>query len=112
MKFLQAFRCSMYFYLTPSSLSASQALMSLFVLASKDGWVDIMYDGLDAVGVDQQVRTFELSHTPTHISVCRTYTHVKYVQNTYHLAIAEENHLGPSTQKHVAILPVSSHLYV
>lgn len=33
----------------------SQALMSLFVLASKDGWVDIMYDGLDAVGVDQQV---------------------------------------------------------
>lgn len=34
-----------------------QALMSLFVLASKDGWVDIMYDGLDAVGVDQQVLT-------------------------------------------------------
>ena len=32
-----------------------QALMSLFVLASKDGWVDIMYNGLDAVGVDQQV---------------------------------------------------------
>uniref|UniRef100_A0A3B3DDA6 Voltage-dependent T-type calcium channel subunit alpha n=1 Tax=Oryzias melastigma TaxID=30732 RepID=A0A3B3DDA6_ORYME len=31
-----------------------QALMSLFVLASKDGWVDIMYNGLDAVGVDQQ----------------------------------------------------------
>ncbi|MGH0147207.1 UNVERIFIED_CONTAM: hypothetical protein FKN15_052789, partial [Acipenser sinensis] len=34
--------------------SLSQALMALFVLASKDGWVDIMYDGLDAVGVDQQ----------------------------------------------------------
>ena len=33
-----------------------QALMSLFVLSSKDGWVDIMYHGLDAVGVDQQVR--------------------------------------------------------
>lgn len=33
--------------------------MSLFVLASKDGWVDIMYDGLDAVGVDQQVRWWE-----------------------------------------------------
>lgn len=32
-----------------------QALMSLFVLASKDGWVDIMYNGLDAVGVNQQV---------------------------------------------------------
>uniref|UniRef100_A0AAQ6A2H9 Voltage-dependent T-type calcium channel subunit alpha n=1 Tax=Amphiprion ocellaris TaxID=80972 RepID=A0AAQ6A2H9_AMPOC len=31
-----------------------QALMSLFVLASKDGWVNIMYHGLDAVGVDQQ----------------------------------------------------------
>uniref|UniRef100_A0A8C7IE75 Voltage-dependent T-type calcium channel subunit alpha n=1 Tax=Oncorhynchus kisutch TaxID=8019 RepID=A0A8C7IE75_ONCKI len=31
-----------------------QALMSLFVLSSKDGWVSIMYDGLDAVGVDQQ----------------------------------------------------------
>ena len=32
-----------------------QALMSLFVLSSKDGWVNIMYTGLDAVGVDQQV---------------------------------------------------------
>lgn len=29
--------------------------MSLFVLASKDGWVNIMYHGLDAVAVDQQV---------------------------------------------------------
>ncbi|KAK9395550.1 voltage-dependent T-type calcium channel subunit alpha-1H [Crotalus adamanteus] len=28
--------------------------MSLFVLSSKDGWVNIMYDGLDAVGIDQQ----------------------------------------------------------
>lgn len=37
------------------SSPSPQALMSLFVLASKDGWVDIMYDGLDAVGVDQQV---------------------------------------------------------
>ena len=33
-----------------------QALMSLFVLSSKDGWVNIMYTGLDAVGVDQQPR--------------------------------------------------------
>ena len=33
-----------------------KALMSLFVLSSKDGWVNIMYTGLDAVGVDQQVR--------------------------------------------------------
>ncbi|KAK3869263.1 hypothetical protein Pcinc_024357 [Petrolisthes cinctipes] len=31
-----------------------QALMSLFVLSSKDGWVNIMYTGLDAVGVDLQ----------------------------------------------------------
>jgi len=31
-----------------------QALMSLFVLSSKDGWVDIMYHGLDAVGIDKQ----------------------------------------------------------
>lgn len=31
--------------------------MSLFVLSCKDGWVNIMYDGLDAVGVDQQVMT-------------------------------------------------------
>ena len=30
--------------------------MSLFVLSSKDGWVDIMYHGLDAVGIDKQVR--------------------------------------------------------
>lgn len=31
------------------------ALMSLFVLSSKDGWVTIMNHGLDAVGVDKQV---------------------------------------------------------
>ncbi|RWS29033.1 voltage-dependent T-type calcium channel subunit alpha-1G-like protein, partial [Leptotrombidium deliense] len=31
-----------------------QALMALFVLSSKDGWVNIMYTGLDAVAVDQQ----------------------------------------------------------
>ncbi|RXG54564.1 Calcium-channel protein cch1, partial [Armadillidium vulgare] len=30
------------------------ALMALFVLSSKDGWVNIMYTGLDAVGVDKQ----------------------------------------------------------
>ncbi|KAH3871517.1 hypothetical protein DPMN_034720 [Dreissena polymorpha] len=30
------------------------ALMALFVLASKDGWVSIMHTGLDAVGIDQQ----------------------------------------------------------
>ncbi|XP_030067538.1 voltage-dependent T-type calcium channel subunit alpha-1H isoform X2 [Microcaecilia unicolor] len=31
-----------------------QALMSLFVLSSKDGWVNIMYNGLDAVAIDAQ----------------------------------------------------------
>ncbi|XP_072152992.1 voltage-dependent T-type calcium channel subunit alpha-1G isoform X2 [Bemisia tabaci] len=31
-----------------------KALMSLFVLSSRDGWVNIMYTGLDAVGVDLQ----------------------------------------------------------
>jgi len=31
-----------------------QALITLFVLASKDGWVNIMYSGIDAVGVDKQ----------------------------------------------------------
>ena len=39
------------FFLNESVL---KALMSLFVLSSKDGWVNIMYTGLDAVGVDQQ----------------------------------------------------------
>jgi len=39
----------------------AQALMSLFVLASKDGWVNIMYSGLDAVGVDLQVRLLHCS---------------------------------------------------
>lgn len=29
--------------------------MSLFVLSSKDGWVAIMYQGIDATGVDLQV---------------------------------------------------------
>jgi hypothetical protein len=32
-----------------------QALMALFVLGSKDGWVSIMYTGIDAVDVDVQV---------------------------------------------------------
>lgn len=35
--------------------------MSLFVLSCKDGWVNIMYDGLDAVGVDHQVGGSEIS---------------------------------------------------
>ncbi|XP_041862503.1 voltage-dependent T-type calcium channel subunit alpha-1G-like [Melanotaenia boesemani] len=34
--------------------SLLQAMLTLFVMYTKDGWVNIMYDGLDAVGVDQQ----------------------------------------------------------
>lgn len=68
--------------------------MSLFVLASKDGWVDIMYDGLDAVGVDQQVNTFKVSHTHLH-----TYLYSNLICRTC---------LEPSTQKYVLILSVSS----
>ncbi|XP_068423425.1 voltage-dependent T-type calcium channel subunit alpha-1I-like [Clinocottus analis] len=34
--------------------SMSQALMTLFVMYSLDEWVNIMHDGLDAVGVDKQ----------------------------------------------------------
>ena len=30
------------------------ALLTLFVFSTKDGWVDIMYSGIDAVGVDKQ----------------------------------------------------------
>lgn len=37
-----------------------KALMSLFVLSSRDGWVNIMYTGLDAVGVDQQVSIIDI----------------------------------------------------
>lgn len=33
-----------------------KALMSLFVLSSRDGWVNIMYTGLDSVGIDMQVK--------------------------------------------------------
>ncbi|KAJ8791710.1 hypothetical protein J1605_020432 [Eschrichtius robustus] len=43
-----------------------QALMSLFVLASKDGWVNIMYNGLDAVAVDQQLPRRLLPVPPLH----------------------------------------------
>ena len=43
--------------------------MSLFVLASKDGWVHLMYTGLDAVGIDQQVSFVTLRVTNTDMSV-------------------------------------------
>lgn len=62
-----------------SVCSFSQALMSLFVLASKDGWVNIMYHGLDAVAVDQQVRP--LPQTATHAAFPRVYNQ-KYLTST------------------------------
>lgn len=46
-----------------------KALMSLFVLSSRDGWVNIMYTGLDAVGVDQQVRKHLM-----HVGIDKFYT--------------------------------------
>ncbi len=45
--------------------------MSLFVLASKDGWVNIMYHGLDAVGIDQQVITDTVSIYSTSKNLCK-----------------------------------------
>ena len=35
---------------------AFQALVTLFVLATRDGWVTVMHYGVDAVGVDYQVK--------------------------------------------------------
>lgn len=32
----------------------AKALLTLFVFSTKDGWVTIMYDGIDAVGVNEQ----------------------------------------------------------
>lgn len=49
-----------------------KALMSLFVLSSRDGWVNIMYTGLDAVGVDQQVR--EIYQAIINILSCNIYS--------------------------------------
>lgn len=56
---LDSLRCLKFHW---RCISISQALMSLFVLSCKDGWVNIMYDGLDAVGVDQQVCYFGRSY--------------------------------------------------
>lgn len=38
-----------------------QALFALFVFATKDGWVSLMYDGIDAVGIDKQPKK---NHNP------------------------------------------------
>jgi hypothetical protein len=34
--------------------------VTLFVLATRDGWVTVMHYGVDAVGVDYQVNTVNL----------------------------------------------------
>lgn len=49
-----------------------KALMSLFVLSSRDGWVNIMYTGLDAVGVDQQVHEYNFCIYKKKIFMCMT----------------------------------------
>lgn len=54
-----------------------KALMSLFVLSSRDGWVNIMYTGLDAVGVDQQVSSiFRCVYVYTCLILPFIYTHL------------------------------------
>ena len=30
-------------------------MLTLFVFSTKDGWVKLMYNGIDAVGVDKEV---------------------------------------------------------
>ena len=37
--------------------------MALFVVSTKDGWVDIMRRGTDAVGIDKQVNYFVNNHS-------------------------------------------------
>ena len=44
------------------ALFLCQALLTLFVFSTKDGWVTIMYDGIDAVGIDQQVLLWEVTY--------------------------------------------------
>ena len=37
-------------------------MLTLFVFSTKDGWVALMYQGIDAVGVDKQVSsTYSIS---------------------------------------------------
>lgn len=76
--------------------------MSLFVLSCKDGWVNIMYDGLDAVGVDQQVMTQGLfqwlnsfSLTGLQSSLCRRPLYSDFEQHIiFHvkLLLSEKQH--------------------
>lgn len=73
-----------------------KALMSLFVLSSRDGWVNIMYTGLDAVGVDQQVKKTRRTKINTFLSFhyidlpyinTLAYSVNKYFNNFTHLRL-------------------------
>ncbi|KFW04274.1 Voltage-dependent T-type calcium channel subunit alpha-1G, partial [Eurypyga helias] len=72
-----------------------QALMSLFVLASKDGWVDIMYDGLDAVGVDQQP---VMNYNPKNFISCLLIV-AFFVLNMFVGVVVENFHKGRQHQE-------------
>ena len=45
-----------YSFTRISNKNVLQALMSLFVVSTKDGWVDLMRRGVDARGIDLEVR--------------------------------------------------------
>lgn len=66
--------------------------MSLFVLASKDGWVHLMYTGLDAVGIDQQVSFVTMRVTKTDIILpvdrCEGWIEIKKFELSYTLQLA------------------------
>lgn len=47
----------------------SQALMTLFVMYSQDGWANIMYDGLDAVAEDIEVPVISPGNKQKHVEV-------------------------------------------
>jgi len=55
--------------------------MTLFVLASKDGWVSIMYQGLDAVGIDQQVSTPQSTKNTGSLTITTkvSFTHLRLI---------------------------------
>ena len=36
-------------------------MLTLFVFSTKDGWVKLMYNGIDAVGVDKEVNILSLA---------------------------------------------------
>ena len=55
-----------------------QALISLFVFSTRDGWVEIMHNGIDAVGIDKQVQ---------HLFYCLLKVHLK-IQFDFEIELA------------------------